>query len=110
MAGHILKKGKSICIFPEGGRTHDGNLLPFKKGVGILAKEINAPLVPTYIKGTYEAMPIGGILIKPHKITITFGKPIYPETINFKARQQDMDEYEWIVSKLKEAVSAMKLQ
>jgi long-chain acyl-CoA synthetase len=56
ISGYVLKKGKSLCIFPEGGRTYDGNLMPFKKGVGILSKELNVSLIPTLIEGTFEAL------------------------------------------------------
>lgn len=108
IASYVLRNNKSICIFPEGGRSHDGNLLPFKKGVGILSKEIDIPLVPALIDGTFESMPRGSRWIKPHRITITFGKPIYPSSIDFRKKPHDMDDYEWIVAHLKDAISEIK--
>ncbi|HHG75642.1 MAG TPA: long-chain fatty acid--CoA ligase, partial [Persephonella sp.] len=75
----LLKEGKSVVIFPEGARTRDGNLLPFKKAFGILSKQLNIPVVPVVIKGAFEAFPIGSKLPKPHRIKIKFLKPIYPE-------------------------------
>jgi len=75
----LLKEGKSVVIFPEGARTRDGNLLPFKKAFGILSKELNIPVVPVVIKGAFEAFPIGSKFPKPHRIKIKFLKPIYPE-------------------------------
>ena len=75
----LLREGKSVVIFPEGARTRDGNLLPFKKAFGILSKQLNIPVVPVVIKGAFEAFPIGSKLPKPHKIKIKFLKPIYPE-------------------------------
>lgn len=109
MSGYVIKKGKSICIFPEGGRAIDGNLQSFKKGVGILSRELNVPLVPTFIKGAYEALPRGTVLPRLEKISIAFGNPIYPNAIDFSKKPQNMDDYEWIVSKLKEVISEMKL-
>jgi len=108
MSGYVIKNGKSICIFPEGGRAIDGNIQPFKKGVGILSRELTVPLVPTFIKGTYEALPRGAALPKLKKISITFGKPIYANAIDFFQRPQNMDDYEWIVAKLKDAISEME--
>ncbi|MEK7841853.1 MAG: lysophospholipid acyltransferase family protein, partial [Deltaproteobacteria bacterium] len=109
MAGHILRNGKSICIFPEGGRSIDGKLLPFKKGVGILAKELNIPLVPTFIKGTYEVLPKGVLRPKLKKISLIFGQPIYPNTLNVAQKPQNMDDYEWITRQLKHSISSLSL-
>jgi long-chain acyl-CoA synthetase len=108
ISGYVLKEGKAICLFPEGGRTFDGKLLPFKKGVGILSTELDAPLVPTLIEGTFEVLPRGSIWPKFRKIKVTFGKPIYPGEIDFSPKPADMDDYEWIVAKLKEAILKMK--
>jgi long-chain acyl-CoA synthetase len=107
MAGHILRNGKSICIFPEGGRTSDGKFLPFKKGVGILAKELNVPLVPAFINGTYEVLPKGALWPRLKKISLVFGQPIYPNALSVAQKPQDMDEYEWIAEQLKNAVSSL---
>jgi long-chain acyl-CoA synthetase len=107
ISGYVLKEGKAICLFPEGGRTFDGKLLPFKKGVGILSMELDAPLVPTLIEGTFEVLPRGAIRPKLGKIKVTFGKPIHPEDIDFTNKPADMDDYEWIVLKLREVISKM---
>ncbi|SNZ11636.1 long-chain acyl-CoA synthetase [Persephonella hydrogeniphila] len=75
----LLKKGKNVVIFPEGARTRDGNLLPFKKSFGILSKELNIPVVPVVISGAFESFPIGSVLPKPYKIKIKFLEPVHPE-------------------------------
>lgn len=108
ISAYVLKEGKSLCIFPEGGRTYDGNFLPFKKGVGILSKELGIPLVPALIEGTFEALPRGALLPRFRKISVTFGIPIYPAKIDFSKKTESMDDYEWIVSELRKAISAMK--
>ncbi len=108
ISGYVLNKNKSLCLFPEGGRTYDGNLLPFKKGVGILSKELDVPLVPTFIEGTYEVLPRGALWPKFRKIKVTFGRPILPKNINFSDKPADLDDYEWIVSKLRDIISEMK--
>ncbi len=90
----LLRKGKNVVIFPEGARTRDGSLLPFKKSFAILSKELNVPVVPTVIKGAYEAFPIGSKLPKPKKIKISYLLPINPDGYT----------YEEIVKKTKEAI------
>jgi long-chain acyl-CoA synthetase len=104
----VLKKGKAICLFPEGGRTFDGKLLPFKKGVGILSRELDIPLVPILIEGTFDVLPRGSIWPKFKKINVTFGKPVHPKEINFYEKPSDIDDYEWIVLKLRDAIIDMK--
>jgi long-chain acyl-CoA synthetase len=108
ISGYVLREGKAICLFPEGGRTFDGKLLPFKKGVGILSKELHVPLVPTLIEGTFEVLPRDAIRPKLRKIKVTFGKPIYPKEIDFSGKPSGMDDYEWIVAKLREVILQMK--
>jgi long-chain acyl-CoA synthetase len=94
LSSYILRNGKILCVFPEGGRSRDGNIKEFKKGVGILAKELNLPMVPVAINGTYEMMPAGRYFPKPSNVTISFGKPVHPGG----------KEYEAIVKKLYEEV------
>jgi len=72
----VLKQGKSLVWFPESKRTLDGNLLPFKQGIGILLKDQNIPLIPIYIDGTREALPPGAYFPKPIKIKVWFGEPV----------------------------------
>jgi long-chain acyl-CoA synthetase len=79
LSAHVLRHNKILCVFPEGGRSRDGQIKEFKKGVGIIAKELNIPIIPVAIKGTYEMMPAGRRFPKPVRIGVSFGKPIYPE-------------------------------
>ncbi|MBO4618947.1 MAG: AMP-binding protein [Victivallales bacterium] len=54
-----LRQGKIVSIFPEGTRSMDGSLSPFKPAFAILAKELNVPVVPVAIQGAYEMFPRG---------------------------------------------------
>ena len=74
-----LRKGLILCIFPEGGRSFDGQLQRFKKGASILSRELSVPIVPSAIQGTYEVWPRDSLRIRPHKVIITFGKSLSPE-------------------------------
>ena len=76
----LLKEGKKVCIFAEGARSWDGNLLPMQLGVGMIAMRSNCPIVPTYIQGTFEVYPRFRSFPKFWgKTTCRFGKPIDPK-------------------------------
>ena len=74
-----LKEGKAVSMFPEGTRTEDGELQEAKGGIGFIIEKSGCVVVPAYIDGTYKAYPKGTKFIKPHKVTITYGKPITQE-------------------------------
>lgn len=102
LSGFVLRNSKALCLFPEGGRSVDGKLMAFKKGVGILSKELNAPLIPTIIEGAFTALPMGAWLPRLAKITVSFGRPVYPKDIDFSEKPDGIDEYEWIGLQLRE--------
>ena len=70
----LYQDGNDVLIFPEGGRTLDGNLQPLEGGVALVASHEKAPILPVFIHGSFKAMPPHSALIKPTKIKITFGK------------------------------------
>lgn len=72
-----LLSGESICIFPEGKVTLDGNLCEFKKGAAYLHQRSKKPIIPFVIHGCFEAWPWKICLPKFRKITIKFGAPYY---------------------------------
>jgi 1-acyl-sn-glycerol-3-phosphate acyltransferase len=80
---HALKilrtKAISLILYPEGTRTRNGKLLPFKKGVFFLALNSRLPLVPMAVSGSFEAMPPGSKTLSQKPIQVTIGQPL--ETI-----------------------------
>ena len=74
----VLKQNECLLIYPEGTRSVTGELQPFKPGLGLLAYETGSPIIPTYINGTYHALPKGKSLPRKSRIQVTFGKPIAP--------------------------------
>ncbi len=78
LSAYVLRRGKILLVFPEGSRSRDGRIKEFKKGVGIIAKELNVPIVPVAIRGTYEMLPPGRLFPRPARISVSFGKPVYP--------------------------------
>jgi 1-acyl-sn-glycerol-3-phosphate acyltransferase len=87
----ILKKGKSIIILPEGHRTLDGNLGPFKKLPFHLAKQAGVPVIPIGLSGLFELKHKGSWLIRPRPIKIKFGQPIPPEKIQSLSTEELRD-------------------
>lgn len=77
LAESLLKSGWSLIIFPEGGRTPDGFGQTFKAGIAQLAKKTNAPVIPVFIKGTYEALGKNSKSFKPGPTSISFGYPLH---------------------------------
>ena len=75
----VVKLGKKILIFPEGTRTRTGDMGDFKKTYAILSAELNIPVLPVAISGTYEAMSSGKKKIKSgSKIIVEFLPPVEP--------------------------------
>ena len=88
-ASEALRHGLDITIFPEGTRSPDGRLLPFRKGAFFLAEETGAPIVPTIIRGTARMMSKGSSRIMPGKATVEFLPARWPQ--DFASREQLME-------------------
>ncbi|HEX9901339.1 MAG TPA: lysophospholipid acyltransferase family protein [Acidobacteriota bacterium] len=71
-AGLIRRKRYSFLIFPEGTRSRDGRLQPFKRGGFFLAAEAGAPILPLSVEGTFALMPRGSFFIRGGKIRVRF--------------------------------------
>lgn len=104
-----LKDGMSLVIFPEGSRSWDGKMIPFKRGAFMLASEFKLPVVPITIDGSYKAMPRFTYNITPCTITLTIHKPIYPGERGFNTKQLMAQCREEIESSLPEKDKGMSL-
>jgi long-chain acyl-CoA synthetase len=107
-SAYVLRNGFSLSVFPEGGRSADGDLMEFKKGVGILALEAGVPVVPVYIEGAVDALPRTAFWPRPKKITVTFGTQLLASDIDFSNKSADMDDYQYFANILRERVLALK--
>ena len=96
-AKKVVELGISMTIYPEGHRSFDGKLLPFKKGPFYLAVECGVPVVPVTITGTHYAMPKGRFSIKPGVVKVIFHSPIAP---------QDFGGRECLMEKVRDAIES----
>lgn len=72
----IRDRGISMLIFPEGGRTRDGALQPFKEGAAYIAIKAGAPIVPVALIGTRDVLPYGSGHLRPGRVLMRVGDPI----------------------------------
>ncbi len=88
LAATKINTGTSVLIFPEGTRSADGTLQPFKGGAMLLGIKSGIPLVPMAFKGSYEVLPKGAWWPRPGTITITIGKPIASTDYHTRQKQE----------------------
>ena len=86
-SAEALRQGYALCVFPEGGRSFDGRLMELKPGIAAMAANEGVPIVPAWIEGSAKALPRGGWLLKPVRIEVRFGRPLYPG--DFKNRNDE---------------------
>jgi 1-acyl-sn-glycerol-3-phosphate acyltransferase len=79
-----LKNGMPLVVFPEGGRSDDGHISPFKGGAFYAAIKARVPVVPLAIVGTYEALPMNTYHIQPRPLQLLVGQPISTEDYSLK--------------------------
>jgi 1-acyl-sn-glycerol-3-phosphate acyltransferase len=78
-AAEVIRTGLDMTIFPEGTRSRDGRLLPFKKGPFYLAMESGCPVVPVTILGTFEILPKGRFFLRSGTAELVFHEPMWPK-------------------------------
>ena len=97
-----LNRGISVIVYPEGTRSKDGELLPFKKGAFHLAAKSRTAIIPLHIHGTRLALPKGGLLMRKNSIHIRFGPPLLPPTgDDARALQAFVEEGQQSVARMK---------
>jgi 1-acyl-sn-glycerol-3-phosphate acyltransferase len=90
--GALDGHSSSLIIFPEGTRTEDGTLLPFKKGPFVAAIELGLPVVPIAIRGSLAVMPKGGRLgIHPGRVEMHIDPPIPTRGLSYADRDELRD-------------------
>ena len=98
----IKKIPRSVAIFPEGTRTSDGELLPFKKGAAIFAINTNIPVIPVAISGTFSWSKKKLFDMSQSVISFEFGEPIVTENYSF-------DDRDHLNERIKTKIKNMKI-
>jgi 1-acyl-sn-glycerol-3-phosphate acyltransferase len=93
-AMQTIRSGQSVILFPEGTRTNDGKLQPFKRGAFSLAAKSGVPVVPMTINNTYGIMPKGTFSVKKADISVILEKPIL--TVGLESKTDELELIEQV--------------
>lgn len=96
-AAREIKSGVSVLIFPEGTRSRNGKIRPFKKGGFIMAIDSGAPIVPIVISGTRSIMTKGSIKINPGKVSVVVHQPIQTSVYTRETKEALMERVRRII-------------
>ena len=96
-----------MIFFPEGGRSQNGKLRPFKRGVGMLALESGAPLLPVRIEGSFGVLPKGGFFLKRHSVHVRIGPPISAESYDSRDTGSSQEAMRRLSEDAHQAVEAL---
>lgn len=91
-----------LILFPEGARSRDGAMLPFKPGLGMLVAESSVPVVPCHIAGAFEALRPGRFLPLPSRLNLRVGR-----ALEFRAVANDRDGWTHVAACARQAVCAL---
>jgi 1-acyl-sn-glycerol-3-phosphate acyltransferase len=87
-----LKRGSSVMLFPEGTRSVDGEIKPFKRGAFVLAKELGVELVPIVVDGTHDALPKHGLMLRQEGVLRMRIKVLPPVSPNAAESVQELSD------------------
>jgi putative phosphoserine phosphatase/1-acylglycerol-3-phosphate O-acyltransferase len=103
----VLASGRSLVIAPEGTRSTLGDIQPFKHGAFLLARKAGVPLVPIVLHNVKDALPKGGMVIRPATIRVTVLPPVQPESIKSVRRACSEVEDQYIELLGKSSLAAL---
>jgi len=98
-AAQKIREGMSVVVFPEGSRSPDGSIQPFKKGGFTLAIKSKVPIIPVAINGSREIMPKGKLTASSGEIRIRMGHPIETQDYALKDRRSLMERVRETISR-----------
>jgi 1-acyl-sn-glycerol-3-phosphate acyltransferase len=87
-----MEQGFLCGVFPEGTRSADGKVGPFKPGFIALIRRADVPIYPIGVAGAYEALGRGSWFLKPRRVAVVYGDPILPEQLKELAQRGREDE------------------
>ena len=89
--------GISMMMFPEGARSKDGKLLPFRRGAYRIAMDMKLPIVPVTINGPFDVLKVNTLKLKPGKLEMVIHKPIPTENLEQKDLRDLMNQTKEII-------------
>lgn len=99
-AAGLVREGATLCVFPEGTRSRNGEVLPFKSGAFQVALDAGAYVVPVAIEGSGKVLSLNGVFrVRPGTITLTFGTPL---------RAGDIADRQALAQQARDSVIALK--
>ena len=107
-AAQKIAQGVSVIIFPEGSRSTDGSIKPFKAGGFHLAVRSGRPIVPVVIYGTYHVMPKGSLHIRPGLVVVSIHPPVDTASYNNRTKKALMDTIRCIMKQDLERIKAAR--
>jgi long-chain acyl-CoA synthetase len=96
--GELVKRGYCPLVFPEGSRSADGKLQPFRPGIGMMAIRLRVPVVPIYIEGLYNVYSIQDSWPKRGPVRVSFGHP----------KQFAVESYDEVAQKIRDAIEDLR--
>lgn len=103
----LIRAGEVVVIFPEGGRSRDGILRAPKAGIGVIVSQTGCPVVPAYLKGTFDVLPTGARWPRWRQVTVRFGEPIRFEPSERKEKAETKRFYEQVSHTVIEQIAAL---
>jgi 1-acyl-sn-glycerol-3-phosphate acyltransferase len=101
----LQEEKATFIIFPEGGRSRNGSMTPFKHGLGMLVAETNVPVVPCGLVGTFDALPPHGKVPRPATIKLVIG-----EALEFASTANDRSGWSQIAASVESRVRDLVAQ
>lgn len=103
----LLSQGQGVLIFPEGTRSLDGSIQTAKRGVGMMACKTQVPVVPVFIKGSFDVLGKSGkFQFLPNCITLVYGQPLYPK--DYDPGHNDPDRYQKAADIILKTISELR--
>jgi len=104
---NLIRAGKVVVIFPEGRRSLDGHLREPKAGIGVIVAQTGCPVVPAYLKGTFDILPPGASWPRLRPVTVRFGDPIQFNVEKQQERAATKQFYQQVSRTVIEQIAAL---